>query len=199
MGGKIQSCHNIARKIWEWAIERNIWLLSTYIPGKANAEADKLSRSLNENTEWALSKEMFKKLIEHFPGLEIDLFASHLNNKLPRYVSWLSDAKATYCDAFSLDWSKFYAYAFPPFNLIGKVLRKVEMDESDLLLIVPEWPSQYWFAKIRDMLCEEPFYFPRSSRTIYNPVKKSATPIKARFIAFKISGSTRKCQAYRKI
>ena len=152
MGGKIRPCNNITRQIWNWAILKNIWLISSYIPGKLNTEADQLSRVLNETTEWSLNDEHFDRVLRRYPTLEIDLFASHLNNKLPRYVSWLPDENSSHCDAFCLDWSKFYSYAFPPFCLIGKVLRKVELDGCLMVLIVPEWPSQSWYSKLESML-----------------------------------------------
>ena len=192
MGGKIRPCNNITRQIWNWAILKNIWLISSYIPGKLNTEADQLSRVLNETTEWSLNDEHFDRVLRRYPTLEIDLFASHLNNKLPRYVSWLPDENSSHCDAFCLDWSKFYSYAFPPFCLIGKVLRKVELDGCLMVLIVPEWPSQSWYSKLESMLIEPPMCFPRNGRSLHNPLNQKAAPIRSRFLACNISGLIKK-------
>ena len=189
MGGKIEPCNEIARKIWLWAIDRNIWLVSCFIPGKLNIEADQLSRLLNETTEWSLEPSQFDRVLTMFPGLNIDLFASHLNNKLPQYVSWLPDKNAAFCDAFLLDWSQFYAYAFPPFNLIGKVLRKVVLDRAEIVVIVPEWRTQFWFSKLMSMLTHDPLFLPRNGRAIFNPLNQRATRITSHFIACRISGS----------
>ena len=198
MGGKIQSCHSIARKIWEWAIARNIWLVCSFIPGKCNTEADKLSRLLNETTEWSLDGEMFGRVMKCFPGITVDLFASHLNNKLPTYVSWLPDKNALHCDAFTLNWFDLgCVYAFPPFNLIGKVLKKVELDGCEMVLIVPEWKTQYWFSKLMSMLVDVPLFLPRNGRAIHNALNNRAPKITARFIACRISGLKRKTDIFR--
>ena len=189
MGGKIVPCNEIARKIWLWAADRNIWLICSFIPGKLNVEADRLSRMVNETTEWSLEPRYFRAIANRFPGLDIDLFASYLNNKLPNYVSWMSDQKATYCDAFSLDWSQFYAYAFPPFSLIGRVLRKVQLDRANMVIVVPEWRSQYWFSILMSLLTEEPLFLPRNGRAICNPVNSQTAPVTSRFVVCSISGS----------
>ena len=189
MGGRIPTCNKIAREIWLWASSRNIWLLCAFIPGKLNVQADKLSRILSETTEWSLDRTLFNDVTNRFPGLDVDLFASNLNNKLPNYVSWLPDANASYCDAFSLDWSQFYSYAFPPFSLIGKVLRKVQLDQANMVIIVPEWRSQYWFSILMSLLTDDPFFLPRGRRAIRNPLNQRAAPVTSRFVACKISGS----------
>ena len=190
MGGKIQDCHDIAKLIWTWAECINIWLVASHIAGKLNTSADQLSRLLNETTEWKIKKRYFQEILSRFPNINIDLFASHFNNQLSRYVSWLPDKNAEYCDAFTLDWCSFFGYAFPPFNLIGRVLKKVELDECSIILVVPDWPSQYWYSKLMSMLCCKPLFLPRGSVSLENPLKPSATPIAARFIVCKISGST---------
>ena len=58
----------------------------------------------------------------------IDLFASPYNNQLPVYVSWHFDPSAYATDAFSITWTNLLFYAFPPFSLIGRVLRKIQTD-----------------------------------------------------------------------
>ena len=60
MGGmKSQDCNNLAKSIWLWCQERNLWITACFIPGKENKVADKNSRDFNENTEWELSQEIF--------------------------------------------------------------------------------------------------------------------------------------------
>ena len=189
MGGKIQACHDVAKGIWEWAISRKIWLLSAFIPGKINIAADKLSRVLNENTEWSLSPKAFSIIQTKFPEVSIDLFASHLNSKLPNYCSWFPDKNAKFCDAFSIAWSGFCGYAFPPFSMIGRVLRKVELERCQLVIVVPEWKTQYWFSKLTSMCVSELTFLPRSRSTVTNPLNSRATRITSRFIVCKISGS----------
>ena len=56
--------------------------------GTLNTEADEMSRKKgNDDLEWSLDQSVFEKLKLKCPNMEIDLFASRLNLKLPCYVS----------------------------------------------------------------------------------------------------------------
>lgn len=60
MGGiKSKKCNELAIEIWEWCIDRNIWLKCSHIPGKDNIEADRLSREFNDQVEWQLDHDIF--------------------------------------------------------------------------------------------------------------------------------------------
>jgi hypothetical protein len=37
-----KKCDKLAKEIWVWCIERNLWLSAWYIPGKDNTTADTL-------------------------------------------------------------------------------------------------------------------------------------------------------------
>ena len=53
MGGiKSEKCNCLAIVIWEWCLQRNIWLICSHIPGKNNDQADRLSREFNDQIEW---------------------------------------------------------------------------------------------------------------------------------------------------
>ena len=75
----------------------------------------------------------------------IDLFASRLNKQCLSYVSWRPDPEAFFIDAFSVDWSKIYFYAFTPFSLIGRCLDNIQACKAEGILVVPFWPSQTWY------------------------------------------------------
>jgi len=81
-------CNNISRSIWEWCIERNIWLSLAFCPGKENVKADKASRVFNDETEWQLDRKIFKRICKVFGKPEIDLFASRLNRQVKTYCAW---------------------------------------------------------------------------------------------------------------
>ena len=46
------------------------------------------------------------------------MFASRLNYQLTPFVSWLSDPQAMAIDAFTLDWTNHFLYAFPSFTIL---------------------------------------------------------------------------------
>ena len=87
--------------------------------------ANKISLQIYQReSEWKV-----EKLSLNFNALErldskpdIDLFASRINHQFPKYVSYRPDQEAFAIDAFSLDWSNFNFYAFPPFSVIPIVL-----------------------------------------------------------------------------
>nr|CAH7720434.1 unnamed protein product [Callosobruchus chinensis] len=88
---------------------------------------DSLSRNTQDNTEFELNQDAFVRVVERFGQPQIDLFASQVNAKCDMYVSWGPDPDSFGVDAFTLDWSDYYFYAFPPFSLINRV------EESSLI------------------------------------------------------------------
>ena len=176
MGGcQSLSCFNIATRIWQWAISRNIWLSIAHIRGKDNTKADTESREFNDKTEWKLQEEVFAQICDYFQiQPSVDLFASRLNYQLPRFVSWNPEPEAIATDAFSLIWSHETYYAFPPFSLIGHVLNKVVTDGSVMLIVVPHWPTQHWWALLQRLLVVKPLILGRNQRLIYLPFQPEA-------------------------
>ena len=107
MGGKSLPCDSITGNIWSWAIDRGNWLSAAHIPGASNVSAEDLSRNFKAGTEWALSNDVFVRLCSLFGVPDIDLFASRLNHKVPKYASWKPGPIASFVDAFTLNWSEF--------------------------------------------------------------------------------------------
>ena len=76
-------------------------------------------------TEWELIKHAFNSIIKQFGAPKIDLFATRINNKCDTFCSWHRDPDAFAIHAFTISWSNWFFYAFPPFALILKTLRKI--------------------------------------------------------------------------
>ena len=96
MGGKKRSLNSLARDVWCWCEERNIWLSVFHIAGSLNIRTDALSRAgkkLNDDMEWALNLWVFDCIQRKMRICHIDLFASSKNFKLI-YVSYLLDKGA---------------------------------------------------------------------------------------------------------
>ena len=157
--GSTQSpnCNDIARQIWTWAINTNNWLSAAHCPGILNVEADIASRLFNDSTEWTLDRDSFTQLCNKFGTPEIDMFASRLNYKLESYCAWVPDPGASAIDCFTLDWSMYtYIYAFPPFSLVGRTLRKIITDKTEAIIVVPKWPTQAWYSTLQKILVNSP-------------------------------------------
>ena len=94
--------------------------------------ADLLSRSNQvQSTEWSLHPQVFKQICQKLFTPHMDLFATHLNHKLPLYVSPIPDPKAWDIDALNIDWTGLTAYAYPPTALLHRVIKKQAMQLSD--------------------------------------------------------------------
>ena len=198
MGGiKSQKCNELSIQIWSWCIERNIWLSATYIPGPENV-ADFSSRNFNENVEWMLDRSVFQRIVKYWPCPEVDMFASRLNRQLEQFVSWKPHPDALYVNAFSVDWSDVYFYAFPPFSLISRCLQKVLRDKADCILIVPLWTTQTWYAEIMKLLIDYPLMLPRYEKllTLVSSEKKHPLIHKLQLIACRLSGDLSKTETF---
>ena len=67
-------------------------------------------------------------------------------------------------DAFSTSWSQDQPYLFPLFNLIGKALTKVRIEEVD-----PAWPAQVWYSQILRMLVGKTVLLPMEQDLLLSP------------------------------
>ena len=168
-GGRKFKLNKLAKDIWLWAKQNQNWITAEYIPGKENLRADKISRTMQSNLEWSLYYDTFEEIIKKFGKPEIDLFASRLNNKLPRYYAWKPDPKSIGTNAFLQEWGNTVAYAFPPFNQIGKTIQKAMKEKTKLILVCPNWPSQPWYS-VATPLAKQTYFFSR--KKISNPVGK---------------------------
>ena len=147
-GTRSPECNLVAKLIWSWAEQRTNWLSIAHIPGVENVVADHDSRNFADNLEWSLNQKLFDKLASRFGLPEIDLFASRLNNKVNKYISWKPDPNACAIDAFSCDWGELNFYAFPPFSCLSKVIAKIVEDGATGTLLVPWWPTQPWWGRL---------------------------------------------------
>uniref|UniRef100_A0A6B2L4I1 Core-binding (CB) domain-containing protein n=1 Tax=Arcella intermedia TaxID=1963864 RepID=A0A6B2L4I1_9EUKA len=86
-GGPIKELSEIARRLWLWAIARNISITAAHLPGIQNTGPDKLSRMGASWKEWMIQPTIFKMLNQQYGPFEIDLFASTMNYQLPTWVS----------------------------------------------------------------------------------------------------------------
>ena len=91
----------------------------------------------------------------------IDLFATRLNNRLPVFVPPMRDSLALNVDALSMTWEGMYAYAFPPFVMLERVLEKILRDHPcEMILVAPKWPNQCWYARLMELLVDYPLALP---------------------------------------
>lgn len=173
MGGtQYDHLNAITREIWLWCEERNITIVASYIASKENIEADAESRVLEPETEFELAAYAFREIVQRFGQPEVDLFASRSNKKCRRFVSWKRDPESEAVDAFTIPWAHIYFYAFPPFNLILRCLRKIKRDGAEGILVVPDWPSQPWYPVFCSLLTEKPIKFNPNEKLLVSSSSK---------------------------
>ncbi|XP_068690471.1 uncharacterized protein [Montipora foliosa] len=168
---------SLSRSIWEWCKLRDIFISAQHIPGKANNQADTLSREISSNLEWSLNGEVFQDIISQTFTPEIDLFASRLNAKTAKLISWHPQPGAVATDAFSLSWANMNCYAFPPFSLLPGVLAKIRHDKALVLLIVPVWPTQSWYPLLLQLSTVQPILLPRVDNLLSLPHNPEQHPV----------------------
>ena len=134
---------------------QKIWLSASHIAGIDYKEADFLSRDKHSDMEWMLNKDIFQEIQNIYGDCDIDLFASKFNHQIDRYISFTPDKHAHAIDAFTIDWSNLKCYIFCPFSVIGQVLSKIERDMTEAVMIAPIWPTQTWFPKLIQLVCQD--------------------------------------------
>ena len=133
-------------KIMTWCHHYHITLKARHIPGCLNVMANLLSRSNQvQSTEWSLHRQVFKQICQKWFTPHVDLFATHLNHKLPLYVSPIPDPKAWDIDAVNINWTGLTAYAYPSMALLHRVIQKIKQCQAGqgflIIVIAPGWPE----------------------------------------------------------
>ena len=124
-GTRSSSLNAVAQELLRLCEAQSVCLLPQFIPGHLNVLADSLSRrSQVLGSEWTLCPQAFAELLRRWPAT-IDFFATSMTHHLPVYFSPMYDPMSVGTDAMLQSWDGLQAYAFPPFNLLPRMLAKV--------------------------------------------------------------------------
>ena len=168
---------NLAVEAAEWCARNKVHLKARYLPGRLNALADCLSRKgAVVQTEWSLNQRVASQIFHIWGSPHIDLFATHLNRKLPLFVSPVLETEAYATDTLSFSWVGMLAYAFPPFPLILTCLRKIQIEECLVCLVAPLWEGQAWFPLLLSLLVAPAVCLPWKEDLLYQPISRMLHP-----------------------
>ena len=150
-------------KITTWGHHYLITLKARHVLGCLNMMADLLSRSNQvQSTEWPLHPQVFKQICQKWFTPHVDLFATHLNHKLPLYVSPIPDPRAWDIDALNINWTNLTAFAYL-LRLLHKVIQKIRQCYCLIIVIAPGSPGMPWFWDLVQLSTEIPLQLPVST------------------------------------
>ena len=161
--------------IMTWCHHYHITLKARHIPGCLNVMADTSRSDQVQSTEWSLHPQVFKQICQKWFTPHVDLFATHLNHKLPLYASPVPDPKAWDIDALNINWMSLTAYAYPPTALLHKVIQKIKQCHCLIIVIAPGWPGMPWFWDLVQLSTEIPLQLPVST-TVLKTVPQVCVP-----------------------
>lgn len=84
-GTRSSRLHGEALLLFAWTENHLESIRAEHVRGLDNIQVDWLSRETISLGEWALHIDVFSLLTEHFGVLDVDLFATHRNRKVPRF------------------------------------------------------------------------------------------------------------------
>jgi ribonuclease HI len=180
----------ITWEMFAWCQDNKVQLQAVHIPGTKNLLADRLSRHLSSPTEWELNDQVVSRLFTMWGHPQIDLFATNINKKLPRYCSLFPDPQAHHQDALAIRWTYLYAFAFPPLAILSRVLRKIAQDKAMVILIAPMWTRREWYPLLLDLLVDFPYRLPvmRNLVTQEKGLLLHDNPAQLCLVAWRLSG-----------
>ena len=139
-----------------------------------------------------LNPKIFEESSTVFGKPNIDLFASRINRQVSSYVAWKPEPEAFAIDAFSIKWDFDLNYAFPPFNMIGRTIAKAEREKANMILIVPDWPTQVWFPQAMKLSDNKLYFAPHKNNLILPHREEAVHPMakKLRMVAINCKQKT---------
>ena len=95
-----------------------------------NCIADRESRSMRDRSDWKLDQQSFMKINGRYGSGPICIEA---DQSVPTLLQ--SAARSICRGIFLQNWSTVRGFANPPWNLISRVLNKVQVQRADLILV----------------------------------------------------------------
>lgn len=177
-GTRSQRLSHLATDIWEKCLDRRLQIRALHIPGKENIQADFASRRFYKKNTWNLHPSIFQQIQQRWGPHDVDLFADHTTNLLPRYVSWKTDPMAIAMDAMTIPWTKFSnPYLNPPWNMIQACLKKILLERiHQATIVVPFWPSAVWFPMLKALSTTPPLLFDPAQVVVHSALSPWTNP-----------------------
>ena len=150
-----------------------------WIPREENRVADYYSKIIDTDN-WSIDDISFNIITHQLGQCSIDRFADSDNTRAPIFNSKYHCVGSQAVNAFTQDWSRENLnWLSPPIKLIIPAIRHLKRCSGRAILIVPHWPSSYFFPFIHNgetfySLVKKHIYIkasfkPNSQSNIFNP------------------------------
>jgi hypothetical protein len=83
-----------------------------------------------------------------FGPWDVDRFAGDHSTTAKRFNSLFDSRHAEAVDTMAQDKSKGVPFIFLGFYITDRILDKTELDNADVVLVVPEWPHMPWWRRL---------------------------------------------------
>ena len=148
---------------------QGIPIRARHIPGCLNVKADWLSRPNQPiTTEWSLHPEIVNQIFGMWGTPAVDMFVTVHNTHLLQFVS--SSGALSIGDRCSVTrLAGEVGVLFSTFPLLSQVIQKLRtIQEGEVILIAPWWPSQPWFSHLLHLCVDHPCFFPYRETNCHN-------------------------------
>lgn len=161
-GTKSNTLMKEVHPILDWARIHLADLKTVYVPAVQNQLADNLSKIFILNNKWSLSHKAFSLLTHRWgsPPPHIDLAATPVNNKCPKFLVRAAYPTAIGIDSLHQPWNFRLGYIFPPIPLIARFLVRLRSSTSTVIAVIPFWTRRPWFMTILQLNMDDPLLFP---------------------------------------
>ena len=135
---------NIDIDVFNFFSKFNVKLIPQWIPREQNELADYYSR-IKDTDNWSIDNDSFRFINNLYGPFTVDRFANNLNRKLKCFNSKFYCPGTSHVNAFTDDWSNDLNWLCPPISSIGSVIRHLKLCKAKGALLVPVWPSSYFW------------------------------------------------------
>jgi Asp-tRNA(Asn)/Glu-tRNA(Gln) amidotransferase A subunit family amidase len=118
------------------------WVRREYVQ-----DADDLSKFVGR-MDFGLRSDLRKYVSTKFGPWDVGRFVGDHNTTAKRFKSLFDSRHAEAVDTMAQDWSKGESFILPDFHMANRIADKIERDNADAVLVVPEWPHTPWWRRL---------------------------------------------------
>ena len=132
---------------FDLAIHTDASQTATHIPGILNVDADIASRQFNPGVEWTLDPNTFQKIVDRLYLPDVDLFAPKAIPPGGEVCFQISRSRSNSGRCFSPRLEQVEQFHIPFYELLLRVVKKIQDEKASALVVAPNWPNIPWYPQ----------------------------------------------------